>query len=54
MKRLTMIHFTPEELQEEDQKWREILCDVQTTDDGYILFPEFKDALIKFIDETEH
>ena len=52
--RLSMIQYTPEELEEEDQKWREILCDVATTNDGFILYPDFKQALVKFIDESEH
>ena len=49
-KRLTRIHFTTEELQKDEQKWSQVLSDIDNTYDGFIYYDEFERAIIKFRD----
>jgi sugar lactone lactonase YvrE len=48
-----MMYFSPEELEQDEKKWKTILNDVDFTHDGYIYFNEFENAIQKFIKESE-
>ena len=44
-----MMHFSPEELNKDELKWKNILSDVETTHDGSIYFSEFQNAIENFV-----
>ena len=44
-----MMHFTPEELEQDEQKWKSVLSDVDFTHDGFIYFNEFENAILRFV-----